>query len=73
MNFDGDPEPTPESRQRLYERAVKWRRAGQVRDLWTDIERDEEESRLKSEIESHPVTRCPTPGWGGWQNRIPDC
>ena len=63
MNFgDGDPEPTPESRQRLYERAVKWRRAGQVRDLWTDKQKAEEAERLKIEIAAFKVQITPM-GW----------
>ena len=71
MNFD-EPESTPEGRQRLYERAVKWRRANQVRDLWTDKQHDEEAERLKIEIAAFKVQKCKSPLWGGWYNRMPD-
>ena len=71
MNFD-ESESTPEGRQRLYERAVKWRRANQVRDLWTDKQHDEEAERLAAESTAFKVTKCKPSLAGGWYNHIPD-
>ena len=68
MNFgDGDPEPTPESRQRLYGRAVKWRAGRLARENWAESDFEAERVRLEAEIAAHPVTRIPTPDYAGWR------
>ena len=67
MIIDGEPELTPEARHRWFERAARWRRANQVRELWSESDFEAERIRLEAEIAAHPVTRGATADYAGWR------